>query len=139
MMGAQWTRLSPLRLIAILRSRRSFCVRLANEWTCMYGTWMKRFLLKSLLDGPFAGKASRTMRKLWKRWENVILVLCDVHSFYEELMGSGEAAALPMDQGMPWRPKRPLLRGQRWSRREECNAASIMNEMAIRRDRDPPP
>jgi eyes absent family protein 1 len=47
-------------------------------------------LLKSLLDGSFAGhleglKDHEKGTELGKRWENIILELCDEHFFYEEV------------------------------------------------------
>ncbi|KAM3196627.1 hypothetical protein ACQJBY_072365 [Aegilops geniculata] len=47
-------------------------------------------LLKSLLDGSFAGhfeglKDHEKGTEIGKRWENIILELCDEHFFYEEI------------------------------------------------------
>ena len=47
-------------------------------------------LLKSLLDGSFAGhfeglKDHKKGTEIGKRWENIILELCDEHFFYEEV------------------------------------------------------
>ncbi|CAM0912442.1 unnamed protein product [Alopecurus aequalis] len=52
-------------------------------------------LLKSLLDGSFAGhfeglKDHEKGTKLGKRWENIILELCDEHFFYEEIENYNE-------------------------------------------------
>jgi hypothetical protein len=47
-------------------------------------------LLKSLLDGSYAGafdglKDHEKSTEIGKRWENLILELCDEHFFYEEV------------------------------------------------------
>jgi eyes absent family protein 1 len=47
-------------------------------------------LLKSLLDGSYAGafdglKDREKSTEIGKRWENLILELCDEHFFYEEV------------------------------------------------------
>ncbi|XP_047075164.1 eyes absent homolog [Lolium rigidum] len=52
-------------------------------------------LLKSLLDGSFAGhyeglKDHEKGTELGKRWENIILELCDGHFFYEEIENYNE-------------------------------------------------
>ncbi|XP_072977905.1 protein phosphatase EYA [Typha angustifolia] len=52
-------------------------------------------LLKSLLDGTYAGvfhglKDFKTGLEIGKRWENLILQVCDEHFFYEEIENYNE-------------------------------------------------
>lgn len=61
---------------------------------------------------------------------NSLLSCCSL-----QLMGSGEAAVLQMDQGALWRSKCPLLCDRRWARRMQRGAGY---EVAIHQDWVPP-